>query len=377
MTGRLSSALHVAALPFPTTQGTQAAIAAMLRALEGRSPELLAYAHGDPRCAPPPARVTRLARSYGDRSRRSGPSLAKVMEDGALAATIARRRPELVVAHHVEAAAAALLARAPTIFVAHTALGPELPTYASRGAALLTRAGDALDRALARRADATVAVSPLLASRLSALADVDVPWLPIPWPLSPPIAREERDRARAELGIHRDERIVLYAGNLDRYQGLDALFDAMRAMPDARLLVATSSDDRMPGDLRLLRAPLGDEPDRRRVHAAADVVAIPRASEGGLPIKMIDAMARGAPVAAVRRATAGLALDGVIAIADDDARALATTLGSLLDDPARGRASAERARQWIARELSRERFLAAYDGAISTAHARRLRKTGP
>lgn len=369
-------ALHAAALPFPTPQGTQAAIAAMLRALADRDVELLAYAHGDPRCEAPGVPIARLSRSFGDRSLRSGPSLAKIAQDIVLAREIARRRPGIVVAHHVEAAAASMLARAPTVFVAHTALGPELPSYARSGGGLLSRAGDALDRALTRGALATLAVSPSLAERLSALAEVEVPWLPIPWPVAPPISERERSDARRTLGIAADERVVVYAGNLDRYQGLELLFDALRVVR-ARLIVATSSADPLPADLAAIRAPIHDEPARRLVHAAADIAAVPRRAEGGLPIKLLDAMARGVPVAAVRRATAGLALDGAIVVADDDPGSLAGAISSLLDDRERARTLSTRATEWIARELDRDRFLTVYDRALSTALTRRPRKIRP
>jgi hypothetical protein len=70
MSGRSTTGpiLHVAALPFPSPQGTQAAIASMLEALAsaGRDVHLLCYPHAGSeqtfsrafvRCAPGPARA--------------------------------------------------------------------------------------------------------------------------------------------------------------------------------------------------------------------------------------------------------------------------------------------------------------------------------
>ncbi|UJR82316.1 glycosyltransferase family 4 protein [Sandaracinus amylolyticus] len=362
-----TEALHVAALPFPSPQGTQAAIAAMLRALAdaGRDARLLTYAHGAAEIETPRFTHLRLRHAYGDRSLRSGPSLAKVAQDVALARAIARARPQVVIAHHVEAASAALLARtARVIFVAHTALGPELPTYFEpRWSALARRAGDALDRMLVQRADAALAVSPVLARTLSSLADREVRWLPIPWSLAAPITPDERLAARIALGLDGRDEVVLYAGNLDRYQGLDALWSAFATLrerrPALQLVIATASEARgTPGRVVALD---GSEAQRRTLHAAADLVVVPRESEGGLPIKLIDALARGVPVVCVPRATAGLALDDVVLASTD----LASAIDRALGDPALRARLAEAGPRFVARELSAARFLAVLDGVLS------------
>ncbi|AKF05059.1 glycosyltransferase [Sandaracinus amylolyticus] len=359
--------LHVAALPFPSPQGTQAAIAAMMRALADadRDARLLTYAHGAAESEPPRFTHLRLRRAYGDRSLRSGPSLAKIAQDVALARAIAQARPEIVVAHHVEAAGAALMARAPrVVFVAHTALGPELPTYfAARWGGIAMRAGDALDRALVRRADAALAVSPVLARTLSTLADREVRWLPIPWALAAPITPDERVAARAALGLAAHDEVLLYAGNLDRYQGLDALWSAFAALrarrPALQLVVATASDTRdAPGRVVALD---GSEAQRRALHAAADLVVVPRESEGGLPIKLIDALARGVPAVCVPRATAGLALDDVVLASPQ----LADAIDRALDDRELRAQLATAGPRFVARELSASRFLAVLDGVLS------------
>jgi glycosyltransferase involved in cell wall biosynthesis len=380
--------LHVAALPFPSPQGTQAAIAAMMEALAaaGRDVALLTYAHGDPNGAPAGVPHVRLRRTFGDRSLRSGPSFAKIAEDIALCRAIARARAELIVAHHVEAAAAALLARArPWIFVAHTALGPELPFYLPRAArrlgAIAARAGDAVDVVLARSADAVLAVSPSLASRITVRAAVPARWLPLPWPVPPPIVPAEAERARAALNAEGE--LVLYAGNLDAYQGLDGLIAATGMLAarrrKLRLLVATAAERGLGIDAPHVRVvPLaGGEARRRLLHAAADVVAVPRAAEGGLPIKLIDALARGVPVATVERACAGLALNGVAEVAkDDDPSALAAAIERLLECRTLAAARAVTARAWVAHELSRERFLGALDAARTDACARHRHRSG-
>ena len=361
--------LHVAAMPFPSVQGTQAAVRAMIDAEHeaGRAPSLLTYARAGYELSPPWP-IHRVADVSRDRSLRSGPSLRKLVSDAQLVLAARRlaskERPACIVAHHVEAAAAVLAARVrPLVFVAHTALGPELPTYLpARARSLAARAGVALDVSLARRADATLAVSPRLAEHLSSASGRDVRHLPVPWTIPPPIEPAERRKARARFGFGPLDPVVLYAGNLDAYQGLELLARAFavlsRHRADARLLVATAS---APEPLekalwslgcmeRTTFAPLADEPDRRIAHAAADVACINRAVEGGLPIKLLDALARGVPSLVSRRATAGLALgDAAIVVPDDDHEAFAAAALIAIEAresaPERGRRGVEYVRR--------------------------------
>ena len=130
--------LHVACLPFPSPQGTQAAIDAMLRASaeEGQPAHLLTYAHGADD-TPRPYTLHRLPDFPKVRSLRSGPSLGKVALDlrciGSTRRLVRRLRPRAIVAHHIEAALACIAARVrPLYYVAHTSLSAELPEYFPR-----------------------------------------------------------------------------------------------------------------------------------------------------------------------------------------------------------------------------------------------------
>lgn len=342
-------ALHVAALPFPSHQGTQAAIAAMLDALldAGGHPALLTYAHGahrdaeDVAATPSPFVHLRAPRLVFDRSLRSGPSLSKALNDVGLAAATARhaRSFPLVVAHHVEAAFAARASGRPVLFVAHTSLGPELPTYvAPRWGQGMSRLGRAIDRRCIAGASAVAAISPMLARDLSSLGQRVVHTLPIPWRVAAPMHEDERPRARSALGLGPTTPVVLYAGNLDGYQGLPVLFDALRELPTITLLIATEDPpERVPELLgwlargRARLTPLADEDARRRAHAAADLLALPRRSPGGLPVKLLDALARGLPVAAVPRALAGHRdVPAMVAARDDCPDALRAAIQQVL-----------------------------------------------
>lgn len=394
MTGPI---LHVAALPFPSPQGTQAAIASMLETLAGagRDVHLLCYAHAgsEQTFSFPMHRATDLARF---RSLRSGVSPRKLLADaelaGALRGCLRRLRPAAVVAHHVEAAmVTAGCAR--RVFFAHTALAGELPTYASYEGAgppqaarsLIGRAGAMLDATLVRRAHAVAAVSPVLTRQLHELvpsARERVRCVLPPWQCErgAPIDRHATERARLALGIPADSYVWLYTGNLDPYQGWTELIRAVAItqalVPQLVLLVATASD---PMPLlaeaehagvrgRVIVRPLLGDGERALVHAAADAVAVPRSVPGGLPIKLLDAMSRGVPCVVTPAACAGLPVDGcVVRAVRDDGEAMAAALLHLIATPELRGTLIRDAAEYVRAHHSSSAFLRSFDDLIALA----------
>ncbi|MEM7435322.1 MAG: glycosyltransferase [Myxococcota bacterium] len=336
--------LHVGCLPFPTFQGTQAAIGSMLSASAalGHDVHLLAYAAsaGDTSTGYEVHRIPDFPRV---RSLRSGPSWGKVALDARCVAEVRRLHhrlgPDVVVAHHVEAAVAALSARVgPVHYVAHTSLERELPIYVPRLPEPVVRgAARAVEEAVCRRAAGVGAVAPTLRSWLGKACV----YLPVPWAIADE-GPEDGGDVRKALGIRENAEVGLYAGNLDRYQGWEDVVQALallrRAGREAFLLVATESDPepvhrlaakaRVSGSVRICR--LNGEEARRSAHAAANFAWIPRRTPGGIPIKLLDALGRGLPVITTLRATAGLPVDeSCVCVANDDPAALAEGVSRL------------------------------------------------
>lgn len=374
--------LHVAALPFPSPQGTQALIHAMLTALHeaGDDVALLTYGHGAPG-EPTPYRHIRAPLFVRDRSLRSGPSFAKLVHDVALAYALREQlhawRPEVLVAHHVEAASLALaLCDVPVVYVAHTSLRAELPSYGLPH--VTAHVGAMGERVLCGKAARTLAVSPLLARMLAEESGAAVRAMTLPWSVPPALDERERERARVALDLVAHESVLLYAGNLDGYQGLDVVVDGLARLSREgvpfRLLCATASPTHVFAQ-RLAQAglrdrarfvPLADEAARRSLHAAADFVLVPRASPGGIPIKLLDALARGVPVVAARRALAGLPLaDACFVVRDDDPDDWARVLREALRTPHELRmAHAQHGRAHIADLHAPPRFVAFFHEAL-------------
>ncbi|MDH4283228.1 MAG: glycosyltransferase [Myxococcales bacterium] len=367
--------LHVACLPFPSHQGTQAALAAMLEASAGagRPTHVLTYAHGAYERDAPYV-VHRIPDFPRVHALRSGPSCGKVVLDARCIAEtrrLARRlRPRAIVAHHIEAALAVLAARVtPVYYVAHTSVADELPVYfPSLPAHPVRAAARQAERLVCRRAAGIGAIAPALAHRLGEGAR----YLPVPWPHRTVSGQPTRTQARAALGLALDAPVCLYAGNLDRYQGWEHLLQALvmlrHARPNARLLVATESDpasarreaERFGVGSALRFCRLDGERARQLAHAAADLAWIPRRTAGGLPIKMLDAFARGLPVVAMARATAGLPLgDACLRVPNDDAGTLALAARRLLDDDRFASRLKQRAHDYLQGHHSVESFSSA------------------
>jgi len=175
-----------------------------------------------------------------------------------------------------------------------------------------------------------------------------------------------QESARAELGIPRDRRVILFFGHIKRYKGLEYLieaFDRVRETVDnALLLVAGHISRRDPAQFEYysgLVAALRTRKDavcaaeyipmsRVGVYlAASDVVVLPYVQTYHSAVLMM-AYAAGKPV--VVTDTGGLAEaveDGKtgFVVPPRDADALADRIAAVLTLPDRGRAMGERARE--------------------------------
>jgi starch synthase len=193
---------------------------------------------------------------------------------------------------------------------------------------------------------------------------------PIDLRLWPPVARHEREEARAALGIPPGARVVAWHGRVEIHRkGLDLLVAAWEAIRRTRagrlLLVGTGRD--APALRALLANGAGihwiDEyvTDRallRRHLAAADVYAFPSRNEG-FPMAPVEAMACGLPVVGADAPGvadilgAGPDAAGTV-VPVGDAESLAQALGRLLDDEELSVALGARARRRVEERFSRE-----------------------
>ncbi|MEN9787289.1 MAG: hypothetical protein RLZZ299_2553 [Pseudomonadota bacterium] len=363
--------LLVAALPYPSPQGTQVYLRGLVRALcaAGVDARLACYGYGYGDGEPDVPVLRAHAPRAG--SLRSGLHADKLAHDLRLARVVAAARADVVHAHGHEALIVARLARAlggprteagapaPIVYTPHTALRAELPRYVGGGVAegagplrpmverVLTRLGGVLDDGLPARAEACVGMS---AGTDRLLRDSGVHPAPPVLPGLDPEDFPERPMPARTPGPAR----VVYAGNADGYQDLGVLAAAMRLLRAAhgadapRLHVVgrwtKTERDAVAPDVFLDSA---GWPEARAAMDACDAAVVPRATCAGVPMKLLHAAALGLPVVVTRPVAMGL--PGEVVVAPHDATALADGIVRACAQPRGDGAAVVRAHAWAGR----------------------------
>ena len=293
---------HIAllgAFPFPLAQGSQRYFADQARALENAGARVTAITYGSGagrapddialRRTPAWASPKYLGSGFAARKPLAALSLARILLQSHRAHGF-----DAVLAHNAEAALAALGARArggpPVVYVAHTLWHEELPSHLpvrvppSVGPTL----GAALDRLCARRADGVLVLTETARAALAPHARGPVACIPPGWRPEPVPSAAEIREACTRKGLEPGGYVV-YAGNVDRYQGLALLDEAAAALPELPCVVVTHAH--RPTHFGALRSVHVSAPrDSRALVLGATCVAVPRRVAGGFPLKLLDAM---------------------------------------------------------------------------------------
>jgi glycosyltransferase involved in cell wall biosynthesis len=360
--------LLVTPQPFFEDRGTPIAVACVVRALaeQGYQVDILAFPVGRP-LAMPHVTIKRAANPLRITKVPIGFSARKLALDASLIGSFRNQldSARYDVVHAVEEAAwfAAVLCpqrRVPFIYDMASAIPQELESnrvLGTRPAQWLLRATErrVVDRArqvicsrgLARRVHAMKAGTPVSEWCYPAFETVDSP--------------DAMGRLRSRLGLSCDDRVVLYAGNFSRYQGVELLIDAFAriAGSDPRLvLVCVGADDTLQADAMLDRLPAALV-DRVRVVprversqmplwlSMADCLVSPRAGGANLPLKVFEYLAAGRPIVATRHGSHESVLDKNRAIlCEDDAQSLGRGIAQVFANPGEARRMAHRARSY-------------------------------
>jgi glycosyltransferase involved in cell wall biosynthesis len=249
--------------------------------------------------------------------------------------------PDVVHAHGVRAGAAAVLALTGAARGRRPALQVTVHNTAPSG----TMSGPvylALERLIARRADAVLCVSADLAGRMRRAGAREVALTVVAAPAAPPPSAEAVGKARAEMGAS-GRPVVLAVGRLARQKGFDVLLEAMICLQDRDPvpLLVIAGDGPMAGqlaarsraasaDVRLL----GRRADIPALLGAADVVVVPSRWEGQ-PLIVQEALRAGRPLVASR--VGGIpdltGEAGALLIPANDPVRLASAVASVLDEP--------------------------------------------
>lgn len=367
--------LVLAPHPFFQNRGTPIAVRMLVETLAGNgyAVDVLTYHEGeDP--GVPGVRLHRIPAPPGVYGVKPGPSWKKIVSDVYLffqCLALVRRAPYDLI-HAVEESAfvaivASKLFGVPYVYDMDSSLVQQVVDKYSV-LRPFRRLLEPFERAAVRRSVGVVAVCKALeelahghdpAKAILRLEDVSL--------LDAETHTEEDLRSR--LGIPGP--LVMYVGNLEKYQGIDLLLEAFRLcapeVPEARLVIIGGSD----GDVGAYRARARDLGIGSSVHLVgprpvselgcylrqADVLVSPRTQGQNTPMKIYSYLDSGAAVLATDLPTHTQVLDTEIcSLAPPEPAPFARGLATLLQDEELRKRLARKARERVKQEFSREAF---------------------
>jgi glycosyltransferase involved in cell wall biosynthesis len=282
-----------------------------------------------------------------------------------------RWRPQVVHTHMAKAGALGRIAakQAGVPVVVHTFHGHVLQSYFSD---LKNRTFATIERELAKRTDALVAVAPSVRDDLLALG-IGRPeqWhvVPVGVDLDPLLSsRPDQREARVSLGLPLEGPIVGCVGRLVAIKDHATLFEAARQVlerhPETTFVLAgdgelreqlTAAARRLLGDRVIFMGWVQDLP---ALYAACDVVALTSQLEG-TPVALIEASAAGKPVVATRvGGVREVVRDGNTGwlVAPGDPVGMAANIAALLEDPAGAKRMGQEGAIWVRDRFGQERL---------------------
>lgn len=188
----------------------------------------------------------------------------------------------------------------------------------------------------------------------------------------PPADDREVEQLRAELEIEPNQKVVLYSGTFERYQGLTLLLKAvpqvLAEVPDAVFVLvgvdgehAAAKIEKIAHEIPGHRLRLVSRQPREKIptfFAMAEVLVSPRVYGGNLPLKIFDYLAAGRPIVATDIPSHRSVLNEERAIlVPPDAEAIARSIIRVLQHPEIARQMAEAGKEFATRRLAWGRFV--------------------
>lgn len=381
--------LMLAPEPFFQPRGTPISVYFRIRALAdlGHQVDLVTYPLGGD--APlPNLRVFRVPNLLGLKAIKIGPSAAKLPLDALLflraAWRVAVRRYDIIFTHEEAALFGAVLgrvARVPHVYDMHSSLPQQLANFNFSRSPLLRGLFVAMEDFYLKRSQAVIVICRDLLDKVTrdghgAKARLIENVLEFP---SDPAAPGEVARLRKEYAPG-GEKIVLYAGNFQHYQGIGLLIEAAARLKGKAVFVLLGGTGADLEAMKRKAAGLGlagkvvfvDKVPPSRVALyleLADVLVSPRLAGTNTPLKIYSFLKSGRPLVATRLWTHTQMLDETISVlVEPEPEAMARGIAFALDDPAAAR-RARAAKEMADRDYTRERYTEKIRLCLETARS--------
>lgn len=377
------SVLLVAPQPFFANRGTPLNVLAMVKVLSesGFHIHLLVYPFGDD-VHLPNVTVHRSIRFPFVHSAPIGPSYQKFLLDMLLfcRALLLCFRKKFHLLHGIEEGAfivgtLGVAFRRPYIFDVDSWMSDQMQTCGIPGAKYLVRFFKWLERFFLTRATLVITVCQALSDKVRAEAPQSTIFQIEDFPLGQScVSREEEVKKLRSTLADVNEKILVYTGNLESYQGLDLLLEALAegelsGYPDSSppRLVLVGGNTR---DIERLKSEAEKLGVLKRINfvgakpvaevgmylAAADALVSPRKEGVNTPLKIYTYMQAGVPIVATRILSHTQVLSEANAfLADPTPRSLHEAILRILD-PATTAIEERKKRASAARELVEVRY---------------------
>jgi glycosyltransferase involved in cell wall biosynthesis len=383
--------LMLAPQPFFQPRGTPISVYFRLQALAdlGHEVDLLTYHLGEDKSFPG-LKIHRTPALFFIKKIKIGPSFTKILLDLIFlvrAFFLVRSNSYDLIFSHEEASwfgtALANMKKIPHLYDMHSSLPQQLENFRFSSSKILKRIFTALERYVLKNSRSIIVICPDLLRKIGEenvahKATLIENFLDFPSD-GPSVDRIKEERAKyASSG----EKIVLYAGNFESYQGLPLFLEAcalLREKPVSFLLVGGN-----PVHLREMQKKAAELGVSHRVHftgqvapsevplyiALADVLVSPRTAGTNTPLKIYSFLKSGKPVVATNLWTHTQVLDDNIAVlVEPEPRSFADGILFALFAPE----AAEKAR--AARDMAKTEYTREnYNRKISQALEKALEK---
>lgn len=370
--------LVVAPQPFFSPRGTPMSVyyRALIMAQQGVEIDLLTYGEGQD-VDIPGVRIIRTPRFAWLGNVKTGPSVLKIFLDIFIAlwflGLLIRNRYDFVHAHE-EAVFIALiyrlLFRFKLVYDMHSSLPEQLNNFGWSSSNFLKKLFGSWENTALRKSDAVITICPALADH--ALAILDDPnkhfliensiYEPVRL-ANPSVQDEGRDlveETKARLARMGAGKVILYAGTLETYQGIDLLLEGMasavRSADGLFLLVVGGSPEQV-AHYKSMSEELGidssslftgrvSQAAAKLFAAGADVLTSPRSRGMNTPLKVYELLDSGKPFVATRIPSHTQVLtDEVAFLAEPDPTSLAKQLVLAATDEAEAAGRIAKARE--------------------------------
>lgn len=327
--------LMLAPEPFFQPRGTPISVYFRLKALSamGHKVDLITYPLGRDKLFPG-LKIIRVPRLPGLRRIKIGPSFVKIPLDLMMAAlTLARLawiRYDLVFSHEEAAFFGAFFAkcrRVPHVYDMHSSLPQQLDNFKFTRSDFIKGVFRFLEKFVLKNSASVIVICPDLYKQVERMGFSGKSFLLENFCEFDcrPLSQSEKTRLRSRFAAS-GQKLVLYTGNFESYQGIDLFLRAAAGVRDLRvifLLVGGTPEEvreknRMAGDLGIAGRVhfTGQVPPSRVPHyiEIADVLASPRTEGTNTPLKIYSFLKSGKPTVATDLWTHTQVLDENIAV---------------------------------------------------------------